>query len=130
RWLEVPAWMFDRAASAAWHVAVTPHVDLGTLGGLVMLLKEAAASSCTPSQSQDSGAASNSHEANRGDVHAAPAHDIPVRSVFQPARCGDSADAVMAGIARRDAPDADEADGAPDPRPRRRRAWRATGGDV
>src|SRR5690606_24260571 len=45
RWLEVPAWMFDRAASAAWHIAVTPHVDLGTLGGLVMLLKEAAASS-------------------------------------------------------------------------------------
>lgn len=40
----------------------------------------------TPSQSQDMGAASDSHDANLGDVHAAPAYDIPVRSVFEAER--------------------------------------------
>ncbi|SJM34853.1 conserved hypothetical protein [Mesorhizobium delmotii] len=128
RWLEVPAWMFDRAVCTAWRIAAAPHVDPRTLGVLVTLLQDATANSHTPSQLEDSGAASGPHDANRGEVHAAPAYDISVRSVLQPARRADRADATMAGAAGRDAPDADKADGAPDPRPRRRRAHRSTGG--
>jgi isoquinoline 1-oxidoreductase subunit alpha len=69
--------------------------------------------------------------------HAAPAYRsspssqqcTSVRSVLRRAlRRG--ADAAMAGVARRDAPYADEADGPPDLRPRRRRPRSGTGGDA
>ncbi|WP_245518923.1 MULTISPECIES: hypothetical protein [unclassified Mesorhizobium] len=84
RWLEVPAWMFDRAVCTAWRIAAAPHVDPRTLGVLVTLLQDATANSHTPSQLEDSGAASGPHDANRGEVHAAPAYDISVRSVSNP----------------------------------------------
>src|SRR5690606_15556675 len=79
RWLEIPAWMFDRAVSANWRITVHPRVDLAALGALASLLRNTA----SPSQSDEMGAALGSHDANRGDVHAAQAHDIPVRSVLQ-----------------------------------------------
>src|ERR1700676_498836 len=31
RWLEIPAWMFDRAARAAWRVGAAPYVDIAVL---------------------------------------------------------------------------------------------------
>src|SRR6202045_4475213 len=31
RWLEIPAWMFDRAAGAAWRVGAAPYVDIAVL---------------------------------------------------------------------------------------------------
>src|SRR6266404_4846901 len=136
RWLEIPAWMFDRAARAAWRVGATPYVELAVLTALPTLLQDVTSVSGAPSQLRDSSAALGSHDANRGDVHA-PAYRSPpssqqctsVRSVLRPAlRRG--ADAAMAGVARRDAPYADEADGPPDLRPRRRRPHSGTGGDA
>jgi hypothetical protein len=40
RWLEVPAWMFDRAASATWRVGTIPHACGAALQALAMLLRE------------------------------------------------------------------------------------------
>ena len=92
RRLEVPAWMFDRVPSTSWRITVAPHVDLAALGALGTLLRDTGASS----QSREMGAALGSHDANRGDVHAAQAHDIPVRSVLEAERRRDDADAAMA----------------------------------
>src|SRR5260221_2532865 len=137
RWLEIPAWMFDRAAGAAWRVGAAPYVDLAVLTALATLLQDVTSVSGAPSQLRDSSAALGSHDANRGDVHAAPAYCsspssqqcTSVRSVLRPAhRRG--ADAAMAGVARRDAPYAHQADGPPDLRPRRRRPRSGTGGDA
>src|SRR3982075_4705216 len=129
QWLEIPAWMFDRAARAAWRVGAAPYVGIAVLTALATLLRDVTSVSGAPSQLQDSSAALGSHDANRGgDVHAAPAYRsspssqqcTAVRSVLRPAlRRG--ADAAMAGVARRDAPYADEADGPPDLGSRRRR---------
>src|SRR6202171_5652033 len=137
RWLEIPAWMFDRAARAAWRVGAAPYVDIAVLTALATLLQEVTSVSGAPSQLRDSSAALGSHDTNRGDVHAAPADRsspssqqcTSVRSVLRPAlRRG--ADAAMAGVARRDAPYADEADGPPDLGSRRRRPRSGTGGDA
>jgi hypothetical protein len=139
RWLEIPAWMFDRAACAAWRVGAAPHVDIAVLSALATLLQDvtSVSVSAVPSQLRDSGAALGSHDANRGDVHAAPAYRsspssqqcTSVRSVLRPA-VRRSAPAAMAGVARRDAPYADEADGPPDLRSRRPRPRSGTGGDA
>ena len=109
---------------ASWRITTAPHVDLAPLGVLATLLRDAGA----PSQLQEMGAASGSHDANRGDVHAAPAHDIPVRSVLEAERRQDGADAAMAGAVRRDASIRDEADGQHDPQSRRQRSRPRTGG--
>jgi hypothetical protein len=34
RWLEIPAWMFDRAACAAWRVGAAPYVEIAVLTAL------------------------------------------------------------------------------------------------
>src|SRR5258708_1482872 len=137
RWLEIPAWMFDRAARTAWRVGAAPYVDIAVLTALATLLQDVTSVSGAPSQLRDSSAALGSHDANRGDVHAAPAYRsspssqqcTSVRSVLRPAlRRG--ADAAMAGVACRDAPYADEADGPPDLRSRRPRPRSGTGGDA
>src|SRR6202163_2648839 len=110
RWLEIPGWMFDRAARATWRVGAAPHVDIAVLSALATLLQDVTSVSSASSQLRDSSAALGSHDANRGDVHA-PAYRSPpssqqctsVRSVLRPAhRRG--ADAAMAGLARRHAP--------------------------
>jgi hypothetical protein len=41
RWLEVPAWMFDRAVSATWRVGAVVHADFAALGALSTLLRDA-----------------------------------------------------------------------------------------
>jgi hypothetical protein len=40
RWLEIPAWMFDRAAHAAWRVGAAPYVDIAVLTALATLLHD------------------------------------------------------------------------------------------
>jgi hypothetical protein len=70
RWLEVPAWMFERAACPD-HVQLTatPFIDttaLSALAGLVrQVLKDRAASSNAPL----SGASKSSHGQNRREAH-------------------------------------------------------------
>jgi hypothetical protein len=93
RWLEIPGWMFDRAAGAAWRVGAAPYVDIAVLTALATLLQDVTSVSGAPSQFRDSSAALGSHDANRGDVHAAPAYRsspssqqcTSVRSVRRPA---------------------------------------------
>src|SRR6202048_4471471 len=74
RWLEIPAWMFDRAAGATWRVGAAPYVDIAVLSALATLLQDVTSVSDAPSQLRDSSAALGSHDTNRGDVHAAPAY--------------------------------------------------------
>ena len=99
--------MFDRPR-AAWRVGAAPYVDIAVLTALATLLQGVTSVSGAPSQLRDSSAALGSHDANRGDVHAAPAYRsspssqqcTSVRSVLRPAlRRG--ADAARAGVARR-----------------------------
>ena len=37
RWLEIPVWMFDRAASASWRLEDTPLTDIRALSALATL---------------------------------------------------------------------------------------------
>jgi hypothetical protein len=69
--------MFDPAARAAWRVGAAPYVDIAVLTALARLLQDVTSVSGAPSQLRDSSAALGSHDANRGDVHAAPAYRSP-----------------------------------------------------
>jgi hypothetical protein len=40
RWLEIPAWMFDRMVSARWRVTDAQQIDLAALGALASLLRD------------------------------------------------------------------------------------------
>src|SRR5450755_1190804 len=55
RWLEIPAWMFDRAARATWRVGATPYVDIAVLTALATLLQDVTSVSGTPSRLRDLG---------------------------------------------------------------------------
>lgn len=80
RWQEVPAWMFDRALSTDWQITSVPCVDNAALGVLASLLRDAA---YAPSHFSEMGAALRSHDANRGEFHAAQqAHDTSVRRLW------------------------------------------------
>jgi hypothetical protein len=48
RWLEVPAWMFDRVVSANWRIAAVASVDLVVLGALAELLRDGVNDACPP----------------------------------------------------------------------------------
>ena len=126
RWLEVPDWMFDRGVCAMVRIDTAPHVDVGALANLVKLLRATRPISAR----QISGAASGSYDSHRGGLHAAQAHDIPVRSVFQPSRFRDGADAAVADASDVDAREVDAADCAPAARSRHRRSQRGPGGDT
>src|SRR5437868_10137904 len=54
--------------------ALAPYVDIAVLTALATLLQDVTSVSGAPSQLRDSSAALGSHDANRGDVHAAPAY--------------------------------------------------------
>jgi hypothetical protein len=70
--MAIPAWMFDRAARAAWRVGTAPYVDIAVLTALATLLQDVTSVSDAPSQLRDSSGALGAHDANRGDVHAVP----------------------------------------------------------
>ena len=64
RWLEVPAWMFDRATCPDQaRLAAQPSVSLIALSALAKLLRQASSSAPHP------GASSSSHERTRGERH-------------------------------------------------------------
>ena len=48
--LEIPAWMFDRAARAAWRVGAAPYVEIAVLTALATLLQVVTSVSDAPSQ--------------------------------------------------------------------------------
>ena len=134
RLLELPLWMFDRAACAPMRFETCPQVDVAALQALRALLDETVVCGSTvglaSSNAPVSGAARVSHDQNRGEVHATPTaastrlsnRDAAVRSVRYGERRQRGADAGMADAASANAPGSDGADDAPHLRSRGRRS--------
>src|SRR4029077_5600762 len=131
RWLEVPAWMFDRAACPhPPRLTASPFVSMDALSALSDLLRQALKPPLSSSNAPHSGASRSSHDQNRGEAHdhakpGATASDAgrtakaSAKQVFpadRPIRRRNAgADAGMAGPAGGDAGYADRPDGAADP---------------
>jgi len=76
RWLEIPAWMFDRAACADDSVVTTtPHVDSSALSVLAGLLSDVLKARTASSNALLSGAIMTSRDPNRGEAHVRQDHD-------------------------------------------------------
>jgi hypothetical protein len=140
RLLELPIWMFDRAACAPMRVETFPRVDIAALQALRALLEATAicgvAVGLASSNAPVSGAAWVSHDQNQGEVHATPTavstrpskRDAAVRSVRYGERRQHGTDAGMADVASANAPGSDGADDAPHLRSRGRRSPSPTEG--
>src|ERR1700739_4691956 len=72
RWLEIPAWMFDRSACARVNVGTDAHADLAALTTLGGLLRQVLNNRFASSYIRLSGASILSRDQNRGEVHATP----------------------------------------------------------
>src|SRR5450759_2813578 len=73
RWLEIPAWMFDRAACVDEPVfAAAPHVGSSALSMLAGLLTEVLKARAAASNAPLSGASRASRDQNRGEALDAP----------------------------------------------------------
>jgi len=131
RWLEVPAWMFDRTAYPdPGLLAAQPYVSIEALAALSALL-DLALKDQTPSAVLLSGASRASHDQNRGETHVTRDENlrerIPTQSTIAPAAPARSVRerpverrhrrARMAGAAGGSAGSAHEPDDAVDPRP-------------
>ena len=128
RWLEIPAWMFDRATSKSWHLRSAPVASIATLASLAAVLNDAVAARDRPSELRASGAASNSLSVIPGDGRATSIDTPATRPLRSALRRRIASNAAMAEPARRGAADADHVDDPPDPRPRRWRGQAAEGG--
>ena len=70
RWLEVPAWMFDRAACPhPSRLTTSPFVSMHALSMLSDLLRQALKSPLSSPNAPHSGASKSSHDQNRGEAH-------------------------------------------------------------
>ena len=49
RWLEIPAWIFERSACARMRVAADAHVDPAALMAFAELVRDALSNRCPPS---------------------------------------------------------------------------------
>lgn len=131
RWLEVPAWMFDRTACPDVQLlTVQPFVSIDALAALSALL-DLALKDQTPSAVLLSSASRASHDQNRGEVHVTRddklRERVPTQSTTAPAASDRSVQerpverrqrrARMAGAAGGSAGSAHEPDDAVDPRP-------------
>jgi len=133
RLLELPIWMFDRAACAPMRVGRFPQANIAALAALRTLLDATAigdvAVELASSNAPVLRAARISHDQNRGEVHAMPTaastrtskRDATVRSVRYRERRQRGTNAGMADAASANAPGSDGADDAPHLRSRGRR---------
>lgn len=121
RLLELPIWMFDRAACAPMRVETFPQADIAALQALRALLDAAIGGVAVASSNAPvSGAARVSHDQNRGEVHVTPTaastrpskRDAAIRSVRYDERRQRGTDAGMADAASANAPGSDGADDA------------------
>jgi hypothetical protein len=55
RWLEIPAWMFDRSVCARVHLEAEPHADLAALATLSVLLRDVLNRGSATTDAADSG---------------------------------------------------------------------------
>ena len=111
RWLELPAWMFDRTKCIAMRVASEPVAEFAALAALEELLAIAAVSGETALSSNTpvSSPASKARNQNRGKDDAAPRETSSATRSVRPARADDrrSASTSLASTAGRDAAGAD-----------------------
>jgi hypothetical protein len=132
RWLEVPAWMFNRTACAnAERLTAQSFVSIDALAALSVLLELALLKDRTPSVVLLSGASRASHDQNRGKTHVTQERNakegIPTQSTTAAAASDRSVRrrpvkrrhrrARMAGAAGGSAGSSHEPDDAVDPRP-------------
>ena len=70
RWLEVPAWMFDRSRClASPRLTASPFVSMDALSVLSDLLRQALKPPPSSSNAPHFGASRSSHDQNRGEAH-------------------------------------------------------------
>ena len=70
RWLEVPAWMFDRARCLdSPRLSASPFVSMDALSALSDLLRQALKRPPSSSNAPHCGASRSSHDQNRGEAH-------------------------------------------------------------
>src|SRR5712672_264756 len=131
RWLEVPAWMFDRARCLdATRLTASPFVSMDALSALSDLLRQALNPPLPSSNAPHFGASRSSHDQNRGEAHdqakpgrtasdagrtakASAKRSFPANRPVR--RRNADADASMAGPAGGDAGYADRPNGTADP---------------
>ena len=131
RWLEVPAWMFDRTAYPdPGLLTAQPYVSIEALAALSALL-DLALKDQTPSAVLLSSASRASHDQNRGETHVTRDDKFKDRIPTQPTTALAASDgsvqerpierrqrrARMAGAAGRSAGSAHKSNDAVDPRP-------------
>ena len=132
RWLELPTWMFDRAACVAVRVHTLPRVHITALSALMALIGQASgggnSAHLVTSNALICGVARISDDPNCRDCHATPQsssecskHSETVRPIRRSKlRQRSRGAAGLADTARSDAPYADKPIDAPNPRPRKR----------
>ncbi|QXX76487.1 hypothetical protein MHY1_p00009 (plasmid) [Methylovirgula sp. HY1] len=70
RWLEVPAWMFERASCPDHaRLTATPFIDMTALSALADLLRQVLKDWAASSNAPLSGASESSHDQNRREAH-------------------------------------------------------------
>ncbi len=72
RWLEIPAWMFDRSTCAGVRLDTKPRTNLATLATLAALLRDFLNRGSAASDAAVSGVSPLCGDQNRGEVHAKP----------------------------------------------------------
>ena len=106
RWLEVPAWMFDRTACPdAELLTAQPFVSIDALAALSALL-DLALKDRTPSAALLSGASRASHDQNRGETHVTRDGNARERIPTQSTTAAAARRWICSGAACRTAPSA------------------------
>ena len=115
RLLEVPVWMFDRAACVACRWVDMAHVGLDTLTGLAELVRDADFTALDKSDSSSrAGAALDSEPTIRRSPNAAQNEDDATRAVPKHPVHDRGTNSALAELARRHAANADTVDGTSD----------------
>ena len=123
RWVEIPAWMFDRSICAKLRVAGDAHADLAALTALAVLLRHVLNDRFVSPNAPLSGVAGLSHDSNRGEAHATPdegdagatPYTAADRSVRKRTTEGDRRHAGVVRPANRDTSSTDGPDDTVDP---------------
>ena len=91
RWLEVPAWMFDRARCLdPSRLTASPFVSMDALSVLSDLLRQALKPPLSSSNAPHSGASRSSHDQNRGEAHDHAKPGTPASDVERPGKAQQS----------------------------------------
>jgi hypothetical protein len=89
RWLEIPAWMFDRAACPAdVRLSALPFVSLGTLSALSGLIDQVMKSAAESLNAGLLGACRTSRDQTRGEAHGTEDGGVSDRGSAQATTCG------------------------------------------